>query len=146
MKECCETGEPRKKRHWRWVVLGCVGIIAAALQLIPSRPFINYMPASVRAKADLAAILDSLSEYALDNKGSYPNSLVPLVTPDANGRWYLDGFNGHVPKDPWKREYQYEPPTPEHPKPHVWSYGADGKRGGTGDDADIDSDSLSDDP
>ena len=59
---------------------------------------------------------------------------------------YLNGFNGKIPKDPWKHEYHYEPPTQTYPNPHVWSYGADGKRGGTGDDADIDSEDLERDP
>jgi general secretion pathway protein G len=85
-------------------------------------------------------ILASLEEFEILNKGAYPTSLQPLVMPDVNGLCYLEGYNRSIPKDPWKREYHYEPPTPAYPKPHVWSYGKDGKRGGTGDDTDIDSD------
>jgi len=91
---------------------------------------------------DLSTIELSLAEYAIENKGTYPSTLQPLVMPDTNGQCYLNGYNRRIPTDPWKHEYQYEPSTPAHPKPHVWSYGADGKRGGTGDDADIDSEDL----
>jgi general secretion pathway protein G len=87
-------------------------------------------------------ILASLEEFEILNKGAYPTSLQPLVMPDADGHSYLDGYSGSIPKDPWKHEYHYEPPTSAYPKPHVWSYGADGKRGGTADDADIDSNDL----
>jgi len=91
---------------------------------------------------DLVTIVSSLDEYAIKHQGRYPTSLQPLVTPDVSGNSYMEGVDGKPPRDPWGREYHYEPPTPEHPKPHVWSYGADGRLGGTGEDADIDSDQL----
>jgi general secretion pathway protein G len=142
MKECCETGV-RKKRYGHWVVLGIVVVVAAALQLIPDRIRDGYgVAVSVKSKVDIVSIVAALEEYATNNKGAYPTSLQPLVTPDVNGHAYLEGYNGKLPRDPWKREYLYETPTPAHLKPHVWSFGADGKRGGSGDDADIDSDKL----
>ncbi|MBK7643711.1 MAG: type II secretion system protein GspG [Planctomycetes bacterium] len=143
MKECCETGEP-KKRYWHWVALGVVVLIAGALQMIPSRVPQHGVSSRTRSMADVSTIIQSLTEYSINNNDAYPTSLTPLVTPDANGHCYLEGYNGRIPKDPWKREYQYAPPTPEHPLPRVWSYGADGKPGGEGDDADIDSDQLLD--
>jgi general secretion pathway protein G len=42
-----------------------------------------------------------------------------------------------VPRDPWGNEYHYDFPSPGHPEPRVISYGADGKPGGEGEDADI---------
>jgi general secretion pathway protein G len=45
--------------------------------------------------------------------------------------------------DPWQHPYVYIEPTPEHPKPRVLSLGADGKPGGEGECADIDSDEVS---
>ncbi len=144
MKECCETGGPKKKRYWHWVVLGCVVLLAGALQLLGSPTDYHgfFQSQTVRAKADIVALLHAIDEYAANNKHAYPSSLQPLVSPDTNGHPYLEGYNGKIPKDPWEHEYQYEPPTAEHPKPHVWSYGADGKLGGSGDDADIDSDDI----
>ena len=142
MNECCETTVPKRK-YWHWVALGVVVLLAASLQLLPERLFTRYYAhGSNKGLTDIQAIMQSLTEYAINNKGSYPSSLQPLVTPDTNGHCYLEGYNQKIPRDPWKREYLYEPPTPEHPKPHVYSLGADGKRGGTDDDADIDSDRI----
>jgi general secretion pathway protein G len=123
------------------VVAGTVAMLAIPRSIFYFRP----SPAG-RAKTDIYTITQSLTEYAINNNGNFPRSLVPLVTPDANGHCYLEGYNQRIPRDPWKREYVYEPPTPEHPGPHVYSLGADGKRGGSGDDADIDSDQLTEEP
>ena len=143
MKECCETGAPKKKRYWHWVVLGGVVLIAMTLQLIPEQIRDGHgISLSVKAKTDIQAIVGSLDEYEIDNKGSYPATLQPLVLPDANGHCYLEGHSGRIPKDPWKREYVYAPPTPSHPRPRVFCFGADGKLGGSGDDVDYDSDEL----
>jgi general secretion pathway protein G len=144
MKECCETEGPRKKRYWHWVALGCVVLLAAGLQLSSDRR--GHGCVTTSARMDIATIVVSLNEYWLNNNKTYPTSLQPLVTPDANGHAYLEGYKNRIPLDPWKHEYLYESPTAEHPKPHVWSYGADGKRGGIGEDADIDSDGLVDAP
>lgn len=141
MKECCETEGPKPKRYWHWVALGGVVVLAAGLQLMPERRYSGGIPV---AKADITSIEMSLTEYAINNKGAFPTTLEPLVTPDTNGRCYLEGRNMKLPLDPWKRPYLYEPPTPGHPRPRVWSYGADGKLGGTGDNADVDSDRLHD--
>ena len=117
-------------------------LLAASLQLIPNQAYVNYTPPSVKAKIDVQAIVQSLTAYANNNGGSYPDSLVPLVMPDTNGHAYLEGYNGKIPKDPWKREYLYDPPTPEHPRPRVRSLGSDGKPGGSGTAEDIDSEEL----
>ena len=81
-------------------------------------------------------------EYANQHAGQYPPSLAPLVAPDSKGHCLLDGFGGRLPRDPWKREYVYEPPHTGHPSPRVFSLGKDGHPGGSGDDADVDSDDL----
>jgi type II secretion system protein G len=101
--------------------------------------------ARVKAQADITSIMMALTEYAINNAGKYPDSLEPLVTPDANGHAYLEGFEGKIPKDPWHNEYQYQAPSAKHPQPRVLSYGSDGAPGGSGDAADIDSDALKED-
>lgn len=139
-----KTQSPRARRGFTlaemMVVIVIIGLLATLVVPNVIRRF--FQAQSVKAKSDIQAIMQSLTEYAINNKGSYPSSLQPLVTPDTNGHCYLEGYNQKIPRDPWKREYLYEPPTPEHPKPHVYSLGADGKRGGTDDDADIDSDRI----
>jgi general secretion pathway protein G len=89
-----------------------------------------------RVKADIMAIESALDEYAINNSMKYPDSLEVLVTPDVNGHTYLKMTV--LPKDPWKNEYQYEPPAPGQPRPRIYSLGKDMQPGGEGDDADID--------
>ncbi len=137
--------------EWRWDLIIPGGVLllvlAGSSTLFIRRPFDSNPPsAMLRAANDIVAIIHALDEYAINNNGAYPSTLQVLAIPDSNGNSYLEGYNGKIPVDPWKHEYHFEVPTPAHPRPHVWSYGADGKRGGTGDDADIDSEDLGRDP
>lgn len=93
-----------------------------------------------KLERDLRWIDGALEDYVLAHGGRFPDSLQILVTPDVNGDTYLDMTR--VPKDPWGREYFYEPPRPDQPLPIVRSYGRDGQPGGEGDDADIDNISI----
>jgi general secretion pathway protein G len=122
------------------VVIVIIGLLATLVVPNVIRRF--FQAQSTKAKVDIQAIMQSLTEYAINNSGKYPDSLEPLVTPDANGHSYLEGYNGKIPKDPWKFEYQYEPPQPGHPMPRVISYGSDGAPGGEGEAADIDSETI----
>lgn len=92
------------------------------------------------AKHDIAALMQSLKLYRLDN-GRYPTSeqgLQALVArPQAqpappNWKPYLD----KLPKDPWGNPYQYLNPG-VNGEIDVFSLGADGQPGGTGADGDI---------
>jgi general secretion pathway protein G len=95
---------------------------------------------SAKVKADILAIRAALDEYALNNGGKYPGALEVLVAPDSDGHTYL--ATKAVPRDPWGNAYHYEPAGPAHPKGNVTCYGADGKPGGEGEDADIDESAL----
>jgi general secretion pathway protein G len=71
----------------------------------------------------------------------YPTTAEGLDTlvhkPAAVAGWagpYLKG--DVVPPDPWGNSYNYRSPG-EHGKYDLYSYGADGRDGGTGNDADI---------
>jgi general secretion pathway protein G len=92
------------------------------------------------AKHDLAAIMQSLKLYKLDN-GRYPTNeqgLQALVTKPGSGpaasnwRPYLD----KLPKDPWGNTYQYLNPG-VHGEIDVFTLGADGQPGGAGADQDV---------
>ena len=94
----------------------------------------------VRAKQDIQAVVTALNTYKLDNF-TYPSTeqgldaLVrkPAGTPEApNWHQYLD----KLPKDPWGRTYLYLHPG-SHGDIDVFSYGADGKPGGDGENADV---------
>jgi len=120
------------------VVVVILGILAAIVV-----PRVMEHPGEarqVRAKQDIQAIVTALNTYKLDNY-TYPgteqglDALVhkPGGVPEApNWHGYLD----KTAKDPWGKPYLYL-----HPGAHgdidVFSYGADGKPGGEGEDADV---------
>jgi len=86
------------------------------------------------AKADVVAIATAVEQYAINNGARYPESLEELITPDLNGRTYLDMTV--IPTDPWEHPYGYEPPQGDQPF-LVWCYGQDGEQGGEGEDRDF---------
>jgi general secretion pathway protein G len=120
------------------VVVVIIGILAV---LIVPRVVGRSDEARVAAaRHDIAAIVQSLKLYRLDN-GRYPTSeqglqaLVakPASTPvPTNWRQYVDS----LPKDPWGNPYQYLAPG-VHGEIDVFSFGADGRPGGSGVDLDI---------
>jgi len=101
-----------------------------------------------KAKTEIARSQISLLESALDqfrlDVGRYPTTeegLRALIEPpqdeEVRSRWqgpYLK--KKKIPLDPWGRPYQYRSPG-EHGDYDLWSYGADGKPGGSGENADI---------
>ena len=87
-------------------------------------------------EADIVALCAAVDMYTIQNGGRAPESLEVLVTPDENGRTFLNG-NRAVPLDPWKRAYRYEPPT-ANTDYRVYTLGRDGKPGGDGEDIDVD--------
>jgi general secretion pathway protein G len=94
------------------------------------------------AKVDIATIMQSLKLYKLDNT-RYPTTeqglqallVKPTSGPAANG-WKEGGYLEKMPKDPWGFQYQYLSPGVKG-EVDVFSLGADGQPGGTGEDADI---------
>lgn len=96
----------------------------------------------VKARADIAAIEQALSLYKLDS-GTFPTSdqgLEALVeeptSGDAPRNWRDGGYMERVPVDPWDGAYLYAADGQSYV---LRSLGADGKEGGDGYDADIDS-------
>ena len=94
----------------------------------------------VAAKQDIAAIMQSLKLYRIDNS-RYPTTdqgLEALVNRPSTGpqptNWksYLD----KLPKDPWGQTYLYLNPGVRG-EIDVFSLGADGQPGGSGADSDI---------
>ena len=104
------------------VVIVILGILAALVV-----PRIIERPDEARviaAKNDIAAIMQALKLYRLDNQ-RYPTTEQGLT-----------GYLERLPKDPWGNPYQYLSPG-LHGEIDVFSFGADGQPGGTGFDADI---------
>ena len=123
------------------VVIVILGVLAALI--VP-----NVMGRGEKAKVDttkiaLQNIAGSLDQYKLDN-GHYPNSqeggLEALITQPATAKnWVQGGYikGGEYPKDSWENDLQYVIPGSEGRTFDLYSFGADGKQGGEGNDADI---------
>jgi len=93
-------------------------------------------------RRDLAMIISALHQYRLDNR-VYPSmaqGLEALVIRPGNLpkaiNWREEGYLKNLPSDPWGNDYQYQQRVPHGPF-EVYSLGADGRQGGTGEDADI---------
>ena len=96
------------------------------------------------AKVQIKNLETALKFYKLDN-GSYPsteqglNALVTKPTVGLIPKNYKDGGyleSKKVPKDPWSNDFLYISPG-EHGDYDLYSYGADGVKGGEGKNSDI---------
>ncbi|MFL6675490.1 MAG: type II secretion system major pseudopilin GspG [Massilia sp.] len=95
------------------------------------------------AKVDISTLMQALNLYKLDNQ-RYPTTEQGLIAltqkptsgPAANG-WKAGGYLEKLPKDPWGNPYQYLSPGIHGGDAEVFSLGADGQPGGTGEDADV---------
>ncbi|MFA7668036.1 MAG: type II secretion system major pseudopilin GspG [Burkholderiaceae bacterium] len=117
------------------VVVVIVGIMAALI--VPNLMERPDQARAVAARQDIGALMQALKLYRLDN-GRYPTSeqgleaLLGGQQAGGTGQAYLD----HLPNDPWGTPYQYLNPG-VHGQIDVFSFGADGRAGGDGNDADI---------
>lgn len=122
------------------VVIVILGVLAAlVIPNIMGRPDEARVNA---AKSDIKAISNALSLYKLDNY-NYPSTdqgLQALVSKPAGApeakNWNPEGYLKKLPKDGWGNEYQYISPG-AHGHFDLYSFGADGREGGEGVDADI---------
>jgi general secretion pathway protein G len=116
------------------VVVVILGILAAlVVPQVMSRP--DQAKVTV-AKGDIKAIGAALDMYKLDNF-TYPSTqqgLDALVKkPSGNPQpknWNRDGYLKRLPKDPWGNDYQYLSPGTQG-QFDLYSFGADGKPGGS---------------
>lgn len=122
------------------VVIVILGVLAVLV--VP-----NVMGRGEKAKVDtthitLKGVAGALDQYKLDNN-HYPSSqeggLNALVTQPATAKNWLPGgyVKGGYPKDSWDNDIQYVIPGSEGRSFDLYSFGADGKQGGEGNDADI---------
>ena len=123
------------------VVIVIIGLLATVVA-------INVLPAQGKAmvgkaRADISTLEQAVETYRLDNL-SFPNDrqgLQALVAPPSGlsqpERYREGGYVRRLPKDPWGQEYQYRRPSTHGGQFDVFSWGADGKAGGEGEDADL---------
>ena len=122
------------------VVIVIIGLLATVV-------IVNVLPTrdkamQEKARADIALIEQGLEMYRLDTF-TYPNAdqgIAALRTAPAGlaqpDRYRQGGYLKRLPDDPWGKPYQYANPG-SHGAVDIYSLGADGAPGGTGDNADI---------
>ena len=120
------------------VILGILGTIVV----------VNVAPIFQRAnlekiKADMAQTSKALEIYKF-NELTYPSTsegLEALVLPHSGLKnpflYAEDGYISSLPIDPWGNEYIYENPPRKSKKFDLYTLGADGMEGGSGEDTDI---------
>jgi general secretion pathway protein G len=134
------AGLPRAAGFTLIELLVVVVIIGLLASLVAPRYFGQVGKSNVNvARAQIDSLGKALDQYRLD-VGSYPTSdqgLQALVTkPDGVDRWQGPYLQKGVPGDPWSRPYRYKAPG-EHGDYDLYSYGADGQPGGTGENVDV---------
>ena len=116
-------------------------LVLVILGLIGGLVITNLVGKTEGAKAKAAsAQVDRLSmaveNYYLDT-GGLPENLNSLVESSGDdGGWNGPYVKESLLKDPWGNTYEYRQPG-EHGQFDLWSNGADGSRGGEGNNADI---------
>lgn len=123
------------------VVIVIIGLLATvvAINVLPSQDKAMIG----KARADISTLEQAIETYRLDNL-TFPDAqsgLQALTAPPAGlarpERYREGGYIRRLPEDPWGNAYQYRRPSAHGGQFDVFSYGADGKEGGEGNDADI---------
>jgi general secretion pathway protein G len=126
-------------------ILVVIVIIAVLATLVAPSIFRHVGAAKdATARTQIEMLGAALDSYRLDN-GRYPTSeqrLEALWTRPSRDpvptNWKGPYLRKEVPADPWDRPYLYRSPGTETSMGYeLLSYGADGKAGGEGEDADI---------
>ena len=124
------------------VVIAVISLLAA---LVAPNVFRHVGTAKdAAAKSQVEMLGAALDAYRLDN-GRYPTTeqgLVALMEAPTSdpvpNNWKGPYLRKAVPNDPWGNAYNYLCPGNNSPQGYdLLSYGADGKEGGEGEDADI---------
>lgn len=115
-------------------------IIGLLVSYVGPRYFNQLGKSEVKAaRAQINAFQKALDVYRLDN-GSYPDQQLGLnallTAPQGATKWNGPYLQKSIPNDPWDHSYIYRIPG-EKSEFDIISYGADGRPGGTNENADI---------
>lgn len=123
------------------VVLVIIGLLAG---LVGPRLFSKVDQSKVTTATTQAKMLRGAVESMRLDIGRYPTpeeglSLLTKAPADAAlaSRWRGPYLDGALPEDPWGQPYQYAVPGADGQPFALFSMGADSKRGGQGDAADL---------
>lgn len=96
-----------------------------------------------KAKADISTLEQAMETYRLDTL-DFPTDqqgLQALTSAPADlaqpERYRSGGYVRRLPQDPWGHPYQYRRQSAHGGQFDIFSFGADGKVGGEGNDADL---------
>ncbi|WP_298097765.1 type II secretion system major pseudopilin GspG [Brevundimonas sp.] len=140
-----ESGPREDARGRQGFTLVEMMVVVVIIGLLATVVAINVLPSQDRAmvtkaKADIATLEQAIETYRLDNL-DFPADLQALVaappglaSPD---RYRPGGYVRRLPQDPWGQPYQYRRQSTRGGQFDVFSYGADRKEGGEGNDADL---------
>jgi len=120
------------------VVMVIIGLLAG---IVAPRYFAQVGKSQVKAvKAQVDGLDKALEQYRID-VGHLPTNEQGLgalqVQPSGEQNWAGPYLKKDVPLDPWGNPYNYVVPGTHNNDYDLWSWGRDGKQGGTGEDADI---------
>jgi len=131
------------QRGWTFVetlvVIGMVLIMTSSVGIMAFRYLDRAKVASARNQVETYSL--ALTSFYIDNK-RFPNPKEGLQAlwespQELTDSWKGPYLNKPVSQDPWGQDYQYRQPGPEGLPYALFSYGADGREGGSGNDRDI---------
>ena len=143
-----ETQSRKARRKRSGFTLVELMVVIVIIGLLATVVAINVLPSQDRAmvgkaRADVSTLEQALETYRLDNL-TFPDDrqgLQALVQAPAGlnqpERYREGGYIRRLPEDPWGAPYQYRRPSAHGGQFDVFSFGADGKEGGEGNDADV---------
>ena len=122
-------------------------LVIAIIGLLAGLVTVNVRSHLIRAKQNLArhemrTVMDALETFNM-TYSRYPTNDEGLKILAQPTEKLPEGPLTAEPKDPWDRSYQYNSPGASRPYELI-CYGADGREGGQGADADITSEQLED--
>ena len=115
------------------VVLALIGLLAGIVTLNVRHHMIKGKQNA--ARAEIATLRDALETYYTAT-GRYPTNEEGLAALTRTSDAISEPLLRQVPADPWSRPYQFNQPGRSEPY-EIICLGADGREGGTGENADI---------
>jgi general secretion pathway protein G len=133
-----QVSRPRRRRRRNGFTLVELMVVLVIIGLLATVVMINVLPSqdramATKARADIATLEQAMEMYRLETM-RYPPNLAALAQPRPGGG---GSYVRSLPEDPWGRPYQLNVPGRNGAPFEIFSLGADGGAGGTGENADI---------